>query len=125
MMSNKHNKESEYISCDDICIHPDLIHMYADQILSLERATKLAYLFKTLGDPTRIRIMDALARSEFCVCDLAELLDLSQSATSHQLRILRNSNLVKYRKDGKMVYYSLQDNHVQELYRQGLEHIDE
>lgn len=89
------------------------------------RANSLAELFKTLGDPTRIRIMDALAKSEFCVCDLAELLGLSQSATSHQLRVLRNSNLVKYRRDGKMVFYSMHDSHVSELYRQGLEHIDE
>ncbi|HHY25311.1 MAG TPA: winged helix-turn-helix transcriptional regulator, partial [Desulfitobacterium dehalogenans] len=98
---------------------------YAHQLLSLDRATKLADLFKTLGDPTRVRIMDALAKAEVCVCDLAELLGLSQSATSHQLRVLRSSNLVKYRREGKMVYYSLHDNHVQELYRQGLEHIDE
>ncbi|MDI6878338.1 MAG: metalloregulator ArsR/SmtB family transcription factor [Desulfitobacteriaceae bacterium] len=125
MMSNKHNNDSENLICDIVCVHPDVVRTYSDQILSLDRATELADLFKTLGDPTRIRIMDALAKSEFCVCDLAELLDLSQSATSHQLRVLRNSNLVKYRRDGKMVYYSLQDNHVQELYRQGLEHIDE
>ncbi|OLN30636.1 MULTISPECIES: metalloregulator ArsR/SmtB family transcription factor [Desulfosporosinus] len=125
MMPNKHNNDSENLICDIVCVHPDVVRTYSDQILSLDRATELADLFKTLGDPTRIRIMDALAKSEFCVCDLAELLDLSQSATSHQLRVLRNSNLVKYRRDGKMVYYSLQDNHVQELYRQGLEHIDE
>ena len=125
MIPNKQNNDSENLICDVVCVHPDVVRTYSDQILSLDRAIELADLFKTLGDPTRIRIMDALAKSEFCVCDLAELLDLSQSATSHQLRVLRNSNLVKYRRDGKMVYYSLQDNHVQELYRQGLEHIDE
>ncbi|WP_041272733.1 ArsR/SmtB family transcription factor [Desulfitobacterium hafniense] len=125
MMSNKANNDSENPICDIVCVHPDTVRTYSDQVLSIDRATELAELFKTLGDPTRIRIMDALAKSEFCVCDLAELLDLSQSATSHQLRVLRNSNLVKYRRDGKMVYYSLSDNHVQELYGQGLEHIDE
>lgn len=125
MVSNKQSQEQENLTCDVVCVHPDVVQTYAHEILSLDRATDLADLFKTLGDPTRVRIMDALAKAEFCVCDLAELLDLSQSATSHQLRVLRNGNLVKYRRDGKMVYYSLQDNHVQELYRQGLEHIDE
>jgi ArsR family transcriptional regulator, lead/cadmium/zinc/bismuth-responsive transcriptional repressor len=124
-MFNKQGNDGENPVCDIICVHSEVVHTYLDQVISLDRAMDLAELFKTLGDPTRIRIMDALAKEEFCVCDLAELLDLSQSATSHQLRVLRNSNLVKYRRDGKMVYYSLQDNHVQELYRQGLEHIDE
>ncbi|SDI19966.1 DNA-binding transcriptional regulator, ArsR family [Desulfosporosinus hippei DSM 8344] len=85
----------------------------------------MAELFKTLGDPTRVRIMDVLAKNEFCVCDLAELLELSQSATSHQLRVLRSNHLVKYRREGKMVYYSLDDHHVMALYREGLEHISE
>lgn len=124
MPSNQLN-DSENPVCDIVCVDAEKVRTFSDQILSLERAMDLADLFKTLGDPTRIRIMDALAKAEFCVCDLAELLDLSQSATSHQLRVLRNSNLVKYRREGKMVYYSLHDNHVQELYRQGLEHIDE
>lgn len=125
MIPSKQNKENENPICDTTCVHPDVVRTYFDHVINLDRATDLADLFKTLGDPTRVRIMDALAKSEFCVCDLAELLGLSQSATSHQLRVLRNSNLVKYRRDGKMVYYSLQDNHVLELYRQGLEHIDE
>ncbi|EHL09209.1 ArsR/SmtB family transcription factor [Desulfitobacterium hafniense] len=125
MTSNKCHENNENVSCEVVCTHPDVIRAYADQMLSLDRATKLADLFKTLGDPTRVRLMDALAKTEICVCDLAELLGLSQSATSHQLRVLRSSNLVKYRREGKMVYYSLHDSHVQELYRQGLEHIDE
>jgi DNA-binding transcriptional ArsR family regulator len=125
MTPNEQNENNESPSCEELCVHQDVVHAYSDKILRLDRATKLADLFKTLGDPTRVRIMDALAKAEFCVCDLAELLGLSQSATSHQLRVLRSSNLVKYRRDGKMVYYSIQDNHVQELYRQGLEHIDE
>ncbi|MDR3602493.1 MAG: metalloregulator ArsR/SmtB family transcription factor [Desulfosporosinus sp.] len=111
--------------CDTLCVHHEVIEKFADQLITLARANNLAELFKTLGDPTRIRIMDALAKSEFCVCDLAELLGLSQSATSHQLRVLRNNDLVKYRREGKMVYYSVHDSHVSELYRQGLEHIDE
>jgi ArsR family transcriptional regulator, lead/cadmium/zinc/bismuth-responsive transcriptional repressor len=111
--------------CDILCVHHEVIEKYADHLISPGRASSLAELFKTLGDPTRIRIMDALAKSEFCVCDLAELLGLSQSATSHQLRVLRNNGLAKYRREGKMVYYSMHDSHVSELYRQGLEHIDE
>ncbi|MDI6880306.1 MAG: metalloregulator ArsR/SmtB family transcription factor [Desulfitobacteriaceae bacterium] len=92
---------------------------------TLDKANHLAELFKTLGDSTRIRILDALTKSEFCVCDLAEILGLSQSATSHQLRVLRNNHLIKYRREGKMVYYSLDDDHVLGLYGQGLEHINE
>lgn len=121
---NKLETEEDAV-CDILCVHHEAINQYTDQMITLDRANGLAELFKTLGDPTRIRIMDALARSEFCVCDLAELLGSSQSATSHQLRVLRNNNLVKYRREGKMVYYSVQDFHVSELYRQGLEHIDE
>ena len=111
--------------CDILCVHHEMINQYTDQRITLKRANNLAELFKTLGDPNRIRIMDALAKSEFCVCDLAELLGLSQSATSHQLRVLRNNHLVIYRREGKMVFYSVHDSHVSELYRQGLEHIDE
>ena len=119
------NEKIEDAVCDILCIHHEVIDKYANQLITLDRANSLSELFKTLGDPTRIRIMDALAKAECCVCDLAELLGLSQSATSHQLRVLRNSDLVKYRRDGKMVYYSMHDSHVSELYRQGLEHIDE
>ena len=111
--------------CDILCVHHEVVDKYSDQLITLDRANNLAELFKTLGDPTRIRIMDALAKAEFCVCDLAELLGLSQSATSHQLRVLRNNDLVKYRREGKMVYYSVHDSHVSGLYHQGLEHIDE
>ena len=111
--------------CEVECIHPELISRYQHEIIGLLQANDLASLFKTLGDPTRLRIVSALAKSEFCVCDLAELLGLSQSATSHQLRVLRSNKLVKYRRDGKMVYYSLDDDHVLGLYSQGLEHISE
>ncbi|HEY8909407.1 MAG TPA: metalloregulator ArsR/SmtB family transcription factor [Desulfosporosinus sp.] len=121
---DKHENEEDAV-CDILCVHHEVIDKYADKLITLDRANSLAELFKTLGDPTRIRMMDALAKSEFCVCDLAELLGLSQSATSHQLRVLRNNDLVKYRREGKMVYYSVHDSHVSELYRQGLEHIDE
>ena len=111
--------------CEILCIHTDVIDSVRKKIIPGEYVQSLAELFKTLGDPTRVRIMDALEKTEFCVCDLAELLGLSQSATSHQLRVLRNNRLVKYRREGKMVYYSLDDKHVMALYREGLEHISE
>lgn len=119
--------EMDGLACEVECIHPEVIEQFSTKIIDVNRAKDLAELFKTLGDPTRIRIMDALAlgEGELCVCDLAELLDLSQSATSHQLRVLRNSKLIKYRREGKMIYYSLDDDHVSGLYSQGLEHISE
>jgi len=83
----------------------------------------LAEIFKVLGDPTRIRILQALSQRELCVCDLAELLGMSQSAVSHQLRVLRTARLVRYHKEGKMVHYSLDDQHVTTLFNQGLEHV--
>ena len=85
----------------------------------------LAELFKIFGDSTRIRIMSALFETEMCVCDIAELLKMTQSAISHQLRILRQSKLVKTRKDGKTVFYSLADEHVMQIFDQGLSHISE
>lgn len=85
----------------------------------------LAETFKALGDPTRLKIIFALSREELCVCDLARLLDLSGSAVSHQLRILRNMRLAKYRKEGKMAYYSLDDEHISSLFEEGLRHVEE
>jgi len=111
--------------CEILCVHTDVIESVRETLIPGGQVYHLAELFKTLGDPTRVRIMDALAKNEFCVCDLAELLELSQSATSHQLRVLRSNHLVKYRREGKMVYYSLDDEHVMALYREGLEHISE
>ena len=86
---------------------------------------KLADTFRVLGDPTRTRILLALSQKELCVCELTFLLNISQSAISHQLRILRNMNLVKYRKDGRMVYYSLDDSHIKSLIEEGLNHMNE
>ena len=85
----------------------------------------LAELFKVFGDTTRIRILYALFEAELCVCDIARLLGMSQSAISHQLRILKGSKLVKYRREGKTVFYSLADGHVRTIIGQGLEHVEE
>jgi ArsR family transcriptional regulator len=86
-------------------------------------ATRMAELFKALSDPTRVRIISALSHTELCVYDLAATLGMSQSAVSHQLRWLREMRLVRYRKDGRHVYYELDDEHITELFRAGLEHI--
>ena len=90
-----------------------------------ESLYNLAELFKVFGDSTRIRILCALHEAEMCVCDIAVLLNMTQSAISHQLRVLKQANLVKNRKEGKVVYYSLVDDHVREIFDQGLIHINE
>lgn len=86
---------------------------------------KLADLFKVFGDPTRIRILNALSQTELCVQDIADRLSMTQSAISHQLRILKQSELVKFRRDGKTIYYSLADDHVATIMAQGMEHVCE
>ncbi len=95
-----------------------------DSLLSHENIIELSKIFKALGDPTRLRIIEGLSREELCVCEIAELLNMNQSAISHQLRVLRNLRLVKYRRQGKQAIYSLDDDHVLELFNQGLEHIN-
>jgi ArsR family transcriptional regulator len=87
-------------------------------------ATHLARTFQALADPTRVRLVSALARTELCVYDLARLLDMTQSAVSHQLRILRDLRLVKSRRAGRLVYYALDDAHIRDLFDRGLEHIE-
>ena len=89
------------------------------------RSTALAETFKVLGDVTRVRILDAISRSELCVGDIAELLGLSESAVSHQLRLLRSMRLVRPRRDGQMIFYTLDDQHIVRLFEQGLEHVQE
>jgi DNA-binding transcriptional ArsR family regulator len=94
-------------------------------LLGESAVAALAETFKVLGDATRVRILDALAREEVPVCDLAQLLGLTQSAVSHQLRLLRSMRLVKSRRDGKHIYYVADDHHIVELFEQGLEHVQE
>lgn len=98
----------------------------ARQVLSPEREiVSLAEIFRMLGDPTRVKILQALTVQELCVCDLAKLLGVSESATSHQLRVLRSQKLVRFRKEGKMAYYSLDDEHIDTLMREALRHVRE
>ena len=88
-----------------------------------KKLVQLADLYKVFGDPTRIRILYVLSRQEMCVQDIADTLDMTQSAISHQLRILKQNSLVKFRRDGKTIYYSLADTHVATIMNQGLEHV--
>lgn len=111
----------------DVCeiFNPDqkIVELLKDKQLDEGVIHELAAIFKTMGDPTRIKIINALRQQELCVCDLAELLDMSSSAVSHQLRVLRDAKLVKYRKQGRSAYYSLDDHHVLCLFGQGLDHV--
>ena len=111
--------------CEMTLIHEDVIAGLREHTVDKETAGLLAETFKALGDLTRIKIIDALSKTELCVCDIACLLGMSQSAISHQLRVLRSLKLVKNRKEGKVVYYSLDDEHIVNLFNQGLEHVNE
>ena len=111
--------------CDCNVIHEDIVNQVRDKMPQEESLYDLAELFKVFGDSTRIKILWALDEAEMCVCDIAVLLNMTQSAISHQLRVLKQANLVKNRKEGKVVYYSLVDDHVREIFDQGLIHINE
>lgn len=111
--------------CDRNVIHEDIVNQVRDKMPQEESLYDLAELFKVFGDSTRIRILWALHEAEMCVCDIAVLLNMTQSAISHQLRVLKQANLVKNRKEGKVVYYSLVDEHVRQIFDQGLIHINE
>jgi len=111
--------------CECTTIHKDIIIMVRKLMPSQTESFSLAEFFKVLGDATRISILFALSRSEMCVCDLSSLLNMTQSAVSHQLRILKQARLVKYRKEGKIAYYSLDDEHVRDVLHLGSKHINE
>ena len=111
--------------CQEDIVHEDVIAAVRAQLPPEELLYDLAELFKIFGDSTRIRILYALLESELCVCDIAKLINVSQSAVSHQLRVLKASKLVKFRREGKIVFYSLADDHVMRMLSQGMEHIEE
>ena len=117
------------INSDEVC---DVIRIDLTRVRRLRAAlvpddtvVALADVFRALGDPTRVRILDALSHGELCVCDLAAVLGLSQSAASHQLRLLRSLHLVRARRDGRMVFYALDDRHIVDVLRQGRRHVSE
>jgi len=111
--------------CEHRCIHAERIAAALSHRLSERENDELAQLFKALGDPNRLRILWALAESEMCVCDIAAFLKISESAVSHQLRLLRQLHLVSNRRQGPVLYYRLNDDHVSQLIRVALEHIRE
>ncbi len=112
-------------SCNCTIIHEDVVNRVRVDMPEEEKLYDLADLFKVLGDSTRVRILSALFQAEMCVCDISALLNMNQSAISHQLRVLKQTRLVKNRRDGKVVYYSLDDEHVKSIFDQGLIHINE
>ena len=117
------NKEID--CCESTEIHRDRLKEVAEKMPAEELLYDLAELFKVFGDSTRIRILFVLFEAEVCVCDLAEALGMTQSAISHQLRILKQNKLVKNRREGKSIFYSLADEHVRTIIAQGCEHIEE
>jgi len=119
------NKKKEAITCGQLMIHDDIVRKVRDNMPEEDNLYDLAELFKVFGDSTRIKIIWALFESEMCVCDLAYLLNMTQSAISHQLRVLKSARLVRYRKSGKVVYYSLDDDHINKIFALGMQHIRE
>ena len=109
--------------CEEAVVHTGVVAQVRAQLPPDEQLYDLAELFKIFGDSTRVKILYALLESELCVCDIAKLMEVTQSAVSHQLRLLKNSKLVKFRREGKTVYYSLADDHVIHILAQGMEHI--
>ena len=111
--------------CDGFEVHEDLLKIVNETLPEETELYDLAELFKVFGDSTRIRILFVLFKAEVCVCDLAKVLNMTQSAISHQLRILKQNKLVKSRREGKSIFYSLADDHVRTIINQGRDHIEE
>ena len=120
-MTHDHSSEC----CEAVEVHEDLLKLVREKLPAEESLMDLAELFKVFGDSTRIRILFVLFEAEVCVCDLAEALSRTQSAISHQLSILKRNTLVKSRREGKSMFYSLADDHVRTIVIQGMEHIEE
>ena len=118
-------ERKEVECCESFELHENLLKIVRETMLEETELYDLAELFKVFGDSTRIRILFVLFEAEVCVCDLASALNMTQSAISHQLRILKQNKLVKSRREGKSVFYSLADDHVRTIINQGREHIEE
>ena len=116
-------REVEEGSCEFIHVHEEIVGKVEKAMPNEQQLIDLSEFFKVFGDSTRIKILYVLSQSEMCVCDIAKLMEVTQSAVSHQLRVLKNSKLVKFRREGKTVYYSLADDHVIHILAQGMEHI--
>lgn len=110
---------------DFLAVHEDVVKRVLDKQPAEEELYDLAELFKVFGDSTRIRILHALLETELCVGDMAQILNLSQSAVSHQLKILKDAKLVRFRREGKIIFYALDDEHVRNILSMGVEHVEE
>lgn len=117
-----HTKE---LLCEENCIHTELLAKSKQNIPDDDTLITLSDLFKVLGDMTRVKILSALLKNELCVCDLSEIIGMGQSAVSHQLRVLRASKILKFRRDGKSIFYSIDDDHIRQLFEIALSHIRE
>ena len=115
----------EEIFCDCDVIHADVVEVVKKRMPKEGDLYDLSDFFKVLGDSTRVKIIWALDEKEMCVCDIAVLLNMTKSAISHQLKSLKQADLVKFRREGKVVYYSLKDDHVKDIFEKGMEHIKE
>ncbi len=112
-------------SCENLNVHKDVVKEVKKLMPNEEHLYEVSELFKVFGDSTRTRILAALFEHELCVCDICKVVNMTKSAVSHQLKVLRDANLVKFRKSGKEVFYSLADNHVVMIYKMALEHVCE
>lgn len=117
------DQDCTFDTCEQLCEHPQVICVAKKEAIPDGDAQQVADMFKLLGDTTRVKILHALSQRELCVCDLSAVVGMGRSAVSHQLRLLRGARLVKYRKEGKMALYSLDDDHVTSLLAQCIEHI--
>lgn len=118
-------KKSDSCNCDTYYVNKKSVDKVKKSMKDHSIIVKLAETFKVLGDPTRTKIVYALSKEELCVCDLTSIMGISQSGVSHQLRVLRNMDLVKYRREGRVAFYSLNDEHIANLLDEGLEHVEE
>lgn len=118
-------EQDNNVFCGCTVIHEDIVRNVKTGLTEQTQLIKMAELFKAMSDPTRLKIVNALMLSEMCVCDIACLLKMTGPAVSHHLKTLRQCQLIKYRKDGKIVYYSLDDEHIAPLFKQGYEHVSE
>lgn len=125
MPSKKSRRAEDIEICEVRVVHLERVSRARDEAVSQREAERLALTYKALGDPTRLKMVMALAGGEMCVCDLAAFLGLTESAVSHHLRRLKDLALVKSRRDGQILYYSLDDEHVSKILKIGLEHIRE
>ena len=123
MIASSHRNEETAPGCDTPLVHLENVRQV--RALKMEKAQRMAEFFGALSDPHRLKLLSALAQQELCVCDLAATVKMGESAVSHQLRVLKSHRLVKYRRQGRNVFYSLADGHVATIYREVADHLDE